>query len=133
MAGISEALAEELAPLGIKVLVIDPGYFRTSLLSSNGLSTPANRIEDYNSVTNGMIEKLVAVNGKQPGDPKKGVKVIVDVVTGSGPAEGKKWPVRLPLGSDAVGFIRAKCQATLQLLDEWQDITTSTDHDDVQH
>ena len=59
----------------------------------------------------------------------KGSKVIVDILTHSGLAEGKDIPVRVALGSDSPPYIRAKMQRTEALLQEWDAITTNTDHE----
>ena len=69
------------------------------------------------------------VNNNQPGDVVKGAKVIVDVLTKSGAAEGKEVPMRVALGADSSACIREKIQATLSLLEEWDPITTNTNHE----
>lgn len=66
-------------------------------------------------------------DGNQPGDPKKAVERIVDVVRSEGMAAGRPIPDRLPLGSDCLDTIRAKCHETLKLCDDWEDIIKSTD------
>lgn len=68
-----------------------------------------------------------AYNGKQPGDPKKGVQVMIDVVHGEGGAAGKSWPAFLALGSDCYGAVKAHCEDSLKTLQEWKDVTLSTD------
>jgi hypothetical protein len=73
-----------------------------------------------------MLEKT---DDNQPGDVKKGTKVIVDILTGTGVGEGREVPVRIVLGSDADVYIRSKCEETLELLNEWKDVTVSTDHE----
>jgi hypothetical protein len=90
------------------------------------------RIADYDQTAGAMSAFLKAVDGKQPGDAKKGAKRIVDVLTLSGAAAGhKEIPVRLALGKDAYAGVRAKCEATLGLLEEWKEVSCGTDHDDV--
>jgi hypothetical protein len=66
-------------------------------------------------------------DNNQPGDIRKGVKVIVDVLTGD---SGREIPMRLVLGKDAYGMIKAKCEDTVKGMDEWKDLTCSTDIDD---
>ena len=68
-----------------------------------------------------------AYDNKQPGDIKKGVRVMLDVLTG---ASGKEIPMRLVLGSDAYSMIREKCESTIKGLDEWKDLSVSTDLDE---
>lgn len=127
VSGLSEALSAEVAEFNIKVCCIEPGYFRSSFLNpGNKLSrNTENAITDYEgSAVRQGEEFLVNMDNKQPGDPKKGVKVVIDVLTG---ATGRDIPVRLALGSDAYVVIKGKCEETVKLLDEWKDITTPTD------
>lgn len=126
--GVSEALNAEIAPLGLRSVCIDPGYFRTAFLN------PANRTErragiaDYKEKGEETDAMLQAYNGKQPGDPEKAAQVIVDLVRGEGVANGKGvLPSVVTLGSDADAFIRAACVEKIKVLDEWKDVTTSTD------
>ncbi|KAJ3284265.1 hypothetical protein HK104_010024 [Borealophlyctis nickersoniae] len=129
--GLTEALRAEVAHLGIDVCLIEPGYFRTDLLRpGNRLFTQA-RIQDYDPAVESVRAALNEYNGKQPGDPVKGAKVIVDVLTKSGAAAGREIPVRLPLGSDALVHIKKKCDDTVALLEEWRDVIASTDHEDT--
>lgn len=130
LAGITEALAEELAPLGIQALIIEPGYFRTNFLGRGAKVVAQKSIEDYKATTGPVGDMLEAYDHKQPGDPAKGAAVIIEVLTGTGRAAGKKLPLRLALGSDAVttiGDIQARHTRELQ---EWADIIKTTDHDD---
>jgi NAD(P)-dependent dehydrogenase (short-subunit alcohol dehydrogenase family) len=131
--GITEALRGELEPLGIAVSIIEPGYFRTSLLNQGSNTIVAQRhIADYDQSAGVVLEKLKAVDGKQPGDPVKAAQRIVDVLTLSGSAAGRKEvPLRLALGKDAYEGIKAKCESSLAHLEEWKDLTLGTEHDDV--
>jgi hypothetical protein len=131
-AGITEALCQELAPLGISTTIIEPGYFRTALLNQGSTLIAQRHIADYDQSAGATLELLKAVDGKQPGDPKKGVQRIVDVLTLSGSAAGRKEvPVRLALGKDAYESIKAKCESSLALLEEWKDLSLGTEHDDA--
>lgn len=131
--GITEALHQELAPLGISATIIEPGYFRTSLLNPGSNSFVAQRhIPDYDQSAGVVLAKLKEVDGKQPGDPVKAVERIVDVLTLSGSAAGRKEiPLRLALGMDAYTAIKAKCVSMLAHLEEWKDLSLGTEHDDV--
>jgi NAD(P)-dependent dehydrogenase (short-subunit alcohol dehydrogenase family) len=132
VSNISESLYQELKPFGISVCCIEPGYFRSNLLNPGNRNRAANPIKEYEGTTaRTVMEMLDGADNNQPGDIKKGVKVIVDVLTSSGVAEGREVPMRLALGSDAYPIITDKCKETITLLDEWKDITTTTDHDDV--
>ena len=69
----------------------------------------------------------LAVNGKQPGDPKKGVEVMLDVIRGEGIAAGRPTPLVLGLGSDISNTIKEVCDEKLKQLDKWKDVIYSTD------
>jgi NAD(P)-dependent dehydrogenase (short-subunit alcohol dehydrogenase family) len=126
--GLIESLRPELEPFGISATVIEPGYFRSGFLNVGAkISTAV--IQDYEDTAVGAMRKLFAtVDNKQPGDVSKGAEVIVDVLTKSGSAEGKQIPLRLVLGSDCQKAIREKIASTTELLDEWKDISYSTDY-----
>ncbi|KAF9691823.1 hypothetical protein EKO04_010322 [Ascochyta lentis] len=128
--GISESMRAELAPLGIAVTVVEPGYFRTGFLNAGAQVQSEKRIKAYDETAVGEVRaRLDKVNNNQPGDVVKGTKVIVDILTKSGAAEGKEIPMRVVLGSDCSTGIRKKIADTVELLDEWDSITTKTDHD----
>jgi NAD(P)-dependent dehydrogenase (short-subunit alcohol dehydrogenase family) len=128
--GISEALRAELEPFDIKVTVVEPGYFRTGFLNDNAQISSAARLDVYDNTKVGQIRAGMSyMNGKQIGDVAKGSKVVVDILTHTGLAEGKDVPMRIAVGSDAPVAIRGKLQATEALLGEWDAITTNTDHE----
>ncbi len=124
--GLSESLSLEVAEFNIKVCVIEPGYFRSNFLNPSNKLIAKNTISDYegDSAVRKGTALMEAVNNKQPGDIKKGAKVIVDVLT---EATGKPVPLRLYLGQDAYEHIGDKCRETLAFLEEWKDICTTTD------
>ncbi|KAF2107052.1 hypothetical protein BDV96DRAFT_506887 [Lophiotrema nucula] len=127
--GAVEALRNETANLGIKTLIMEPGRFRTLLLSSNNLKasrSTESRPAEYEE----KLEGLGKEDQRQPGDPKKFVEITIDVVREEGFAKGREVPFRLPLGIDCYDDVKSKCEETLRLLEEWKDVTTSTDFDD---
>lgn len=87
------------------------------------------QIEDYKPMFDGLMASMSLMDGYQPGDVKKGVQRIVDVLKGEGYAKGRKLPGRIPLGPDALAIVREKCKAELATCDEWEDLVASTDRD----
>ncbi|MFT3666559.1 oxidoreductase [Piscinibacter sp.] len=92
--GFTEALHHEVKPLGVRVTLIEPGAFRTGFAGSAAMKA-AGSIADYAALDAGMDAYYASQNGRQMGDPVKGVQVIVDMV------DGDSAPVRLMLGEDA--------------------------------
>lgn len=131
IAGITESLRLELAPFGIDAIVIEPGYFRTNFLSPGHRAPTAGRIPDYDPIMEPVRSTFDAYDCKQPGDPEKGAQLIVEILTKSGRVAGKAIPARIPLGSDALTIIGGRCQEALKVLDDWKEISISTDHDDI--
>jgi NAD(P)-dependent dehydrogenase (short-subunit alcohol dehydrogenase family) len=100
--GFSEALAQEMAPFGIKVTIVEPGPFRTEFLAGS-MKAAQQKIEAYQSTpVGGMYQYVVSNNGKQEGDPVKAAQAIVEYVYGDHKA------LRLPLGKAPVQAIRMK-------------------------
>ena len=127
ISGLVESLRLEVAPFGIDVCCVEPGYFRTGFLNPGARVLTERRIKDYDKTTVGEIRALFNErNNKQLGDIEKGGAVIFDVMTRKA---GKDVPVRLVLGSDAHDAIEGKCNETKDLLEEWKSVTVSTDHE----
>lgn len=74
-----------------------------------------------------MIAGYKALEGKPPGDPVKGVRLMVDILREEGVAKGKKPGNRIPIGSDAVILIRKRCEDVLNVVREWEDVSSETD------
>lgn len=108
--GFSEALAQEVAPLGIKVSIIEPGPFRTNFASST-LGEAEKVIDDYNETAGNFRAKLKSVNGKQEGDPNKAALAIIDLVEQDQPS------LRLPLGKIPLTTIQMKLDSVQKDLD----------------
>jgi hypothetical protein len=122
-----ESLSKEIAPIGIKTLLVEPGTFRTDLLTQQNSKSAATKFEDYKALTESLTSLFNSLNGNQAGDPQKGVECVIDVVKGEKGTAGKEWPCQLPLGSDAVAAIRKKCEDTLLQLKAWEEISSKTD------
>jgi NAD(P)-dependent dehydrogenase (short-subunit alcohol dehydrogenase family) len=119
--GISEALAGEVAPLGIHVTVVEPGFFRTDFLDDTSLVRTAQQIDDYSESVGKTRAHATDFNHGQRGDPRKLASAFIALVN------AKNAPLRLPLGSDTVERIEAKNAHVAQELSEWRTVSTSTD------
>ena len=125
-----ESLHRETAPLGIRTLLIEPGRFRTKLLSSGKRKTVTSVIPEYAELSQCKIRGLAEEDQRQPGDPVKLVAIIIDLVKGEGVATGKEIPFRLPLGTDAYDGMKAKCEESLRQLEGWRSVIMSTAFDE---
>jgi NAD(P)-dependent dehydrogenase (short-subunit alcohol dehydrogenase family) len=115
--GISEALADEVRPLGIKVLIIEPGAFRTGLFGNHSASTP---IPDY-AGTAGRTRRMIETSaGTQPGDPAKAAAAILTALDAS------NTPLRLPLGDDAIDAILSHLDHTRADIHTWEKLARDT-------
>jgi NAD(P)-dependent dehydrogenase (short-subunit alcohol dehydrogenase family) len=119
--GITEALHQELAPLGIHATVVEPGFFRTDFLDEQSLIKTALVLPDYEETVGKMRVFAEAANHAQPGDPLKFAEAILALVNAPNP------PLRLALGSDTVARIEAKNRLVAQELEQWQVLALSTD------
>jgi NAD(P)-dependent dehydrogenase (short-subunit alcohol dehydrogenase family) len=118
--GLSEALASEIKPFGIRVTIVEPGYFRTDFLSGNSLLRAGRIIDAYASTSGKTRATADAKDGRQPGDPALAAKAIVSVTRAAEP------PLRLVLGADAFEGVRAKLAQVAGDLEAWKSTTIST-------
>ncbi|HSX69889.1 MAG TPA: oxidoreductase [Pseudomonas sp.] len=119
--GISEALQQEVAPLGIHVTVVEPGFFRTDFLDEQSLVKTALELVDYDETVGAMRTFAAAANHAQPGDPAKFAEAMLAL------ANAEQPPLRLPLGSDALARIEQKHAQVEAELRAWRTLTLSTD------
>ncbi|QHC95320.1 MULTISPECIES: oxidoreductase [unclassified Pseudomonas] len=119
--GITEALHQELAPLGIQATVVEPGFFRTDFLDEQSLIKTQLELPDYDETVGKMRVFAEAANHAQPGDPQKFAEAMLALVNAPNP------PLRLALGSDTVARIEAKNRLVAQELAEWNELALSTD------
>ena len=119
--GMSEALAQEVAPFGIKVLIVEPGNFRTNLLGSGTRAMPA--MEAYRATVGGTREFVTSTHGTQAGDPLKAAAAIDRALN------AERTPLRLQLGQDAVAAVRAHAQTLLADLETWHAVAEDTKFD----
>ncbi|KAF7369241.1 putative oxidoreductase YusZ [Mycena venus] len=120
---LAESLTAEVAPLGVRVLLVQPGAFRTSIASqSSSVYHTSNPIPDYDAMRGVSEGRFKGLSGTEKGDPSKAMDAVVDVVRGEGHAQGRPWPGLLVLGQDAENDVRGKCKRVLDHLDEWKDV-----------
>ncbi|HEY0933397.1 MAG TPA: oxidoreductase [Trebonia sp.] len=118
--GMSEALADEVRPLGIKVLIVEPGAFRTGLFAATSASGP---IADY-APTVGLTRQMISgSDGQQPGDPAKAAAAIITAI------DAPETPLRLPLGDDAVDAISGHLDSVRAELSAWEKTARATGFD----
>ncbi|CAK5274190.1 unnamed protein product [Mycena citricolor] len=127
---IAETLAAEIAPLGIRVLLVEPGAFNNGMYRNPYFTE--NPISDYDTMRQTSIARFAAVPGTEKGDRVKAMELLADVVRGEGKAAGRPWPGRLPLGEDAERDMRIKCKRVVDGLDQWTDLISNVNLDSVQ-
>ncbi|MCP3802842.1 oxidoreductase [Allokutzneria sp. A3M-2-11 16] len=116
--GFSVALAAEVAPLGVKVLIVEPGAFRTSF-SGSGLVESA-ELPDYRDTVGPTRTMIKSIDGTQPGDPARAAAAIRTAL------DAETTPLRLPLGEDAVDAVLEHLRSTGEELREWEKVARST-------
>lgn len=118
--GVSEALRGEVAPLGIKVTIVEPGPFRTDFIGRS-LERVEQSIDAYNATVGQFWEFLNKISGSQPGNPDKAANALIKVVESPNP------PLRLVLGKYAYSKFREKIKSLTAELDTWEEIAVNTD------
>jgi NAD(P)-dependent dehydrogenase (short-subunit alcohol dehydrogenase family) len=121
--GFSEVLNNEVAPLGIKVTIIEPGAFRTDWGGSSMRIPPVGH--DYEDTVGRINTYRREVDGRQQGDPTRAAKVVTELVDLTDP------PLRLLLGSDALRSTRKSSDSRAAEAKAWAEVTNSTDFDDT--
>ncbi|ASK32538.1 short-chain dehydrogenase/reductase [Chryseobacterium sp. T16E-39] len=120
VAGLTEALAEEIKDFGVKATVVYPGYFRTDFLSKDSIKTPENVIQEYETARNSEQSHLDEINGNQPNDPGKGAEALIAI------SEEQNPPVHFLLGSGTSDFLDNKIKIITDDAEKWENLTLST-------
>jgi NAD(P)-dependent dehydrogenase (short-subunit alcohol dehydrogenase family) len=122
--GLTEALAKEVEPLGIRVTAIEPGPFRTDW-AGRSLKQAEYPIAAYADTAAARRAQITGYSGKQAGDPVRAADAIIKVVESDDP------PHNLILGKNGLDRVRAKLAALMQSIDDWEDVTLSADYPDA--
>jgi NAD(P)-dependent dehydrogenase (short-subunit alcohol dehydrogenase family) len=117
---LSESLSAEVAPIGIKVLLVEPGPFRTDWAGRSANEAPTT-IADYHETAGVRMAMIRSYSGNQPGDPVRAAKAIVKAVEAPNP------PLRLLLGKPAQGLARGKIESLRKDFEEWAELAASAD------
>jgi NAD(P)-dependent dehydrogenase (short-subunit alcohol dehydrogenase family) len=117
--GFSEALAQEVAPFGIRVTIVEPGPFRTDWAGPSMIRARQS-IAAYAETAHRVIATINGYSGRQPGDPVRAAAAMIRLV------EAEHPPLRLPLGEGALGRIRGKLQAMSEELAAWEAVSLGT-------
>jgi NAD(P)-dependent dehydrogenase (short-subunit alcohol dehydrogenase family) len=118
-------LGAEVAPLGIGVVIIEPGSFRTDFLDGSSLHAASQVIMDYAATAGQVRNQAAARNHAQVNDPVRGAAAIMTIATVADP------PARLQLGADSVAAVEAKLQQVTDELNKWRELAVSTTHHDA--
>jgi NAD(P)-dependent dehydrogenase (short-subunit alcohol dehydrogenase family) len=123
--GWMESLAPEIAPFGIHTTTVNPGFFRTELLTNDSTSYAEPSIQEYAERNAAQREFFAGMNGNQVGDPAKLAQALLRLT------ELEQPPLRFIAGADAIEAAEQKLAERQQQIDAFRELSTSLDHDDV--
>jgi NAD(P)-dependent dehydrogenase (short-subunit alcohol dehydrogenase family) len=123
--GFMESLTPEVAPYGIHTMVVEPGFFRTDLLTPESTSYAQPSIADYAERTEQTVTAWNGMNGQQGGDPAKLAQALIGLATSDQP------PVRWVAGADAVAGVEQKAKDLLAQVDAHRGLSSNLAHDDA--
>lgn len=119
--GLSEALAREVEPLGLRVMIVEPGPFRTDWAGRSLHQSPV-YLPAYEATAGQRRRQVSASSGHQPGDPERGARAIIHAAVSADP------PLRLALGRLALETARVKLRSVREDLDAWESLSAATDY-----
>jgi NAD(P)-dependent dehydrogenase (short-subunit alcohol dehydrogenase family) len=123
--GWMESLAPEVAPFGIRTMLVEPGFFRTELLTDDSTKWPTPSIDDYAAKTRQTVDAWKKMNGLQGGDPAKLAAALLQLASQTEP------PLRWPAGADAVETFEKKARELLYQANAYRGLSSSLAHDDA--
>jgi len=121
--GWMESLAPEVAPFGIRTMLVEPGFFRTELLTPESTKYAESSIADYAERTEQTVTAWKSMNGQQGGDPAKLADALVQLAAQDQP------PLRFPAGADAVTTFENRARLLLEQADAHRELSSHLDHD----
>jgi NAD(P)-dependent dehydrogenase (short-subunit alcohol dehydrogenase family) len=119
--GLSDSLRQEVAPLGIQVLVVEPGAFRTQAYAGFVDEPVGSVSSDYEPMLSAVHAAMVSQDGKQPGDPVRGAQAVVAAI------DSEKPPQQLVLGGAGYDRVVAKIEGMLSEIRSWEDVSRGAD------
>jgi NAD(P)-dependent dehydrogenase (short-subunit alcohol dehydrogenase family) len=123
--GWNESLTPEVAPFGIRTMLVEPGFFRTELLTEDSTRYPEPTIEDYAERTRQTVTAWKGMNGQQGGDPVKLARALIQLTDSAEP------PLRWAAGADAVAAFEQKANLLLAQADAHRELSSSLAHDNA--
>jgi NAD(P)-dependent dehydrogenase (short-subunit alcohol dehydrogenase family) len=123
--GWMESLTPELAPFGIRTMLVEPGFFRTELLTPESTKYAESSIEDYAERTKQTVTAWKSMNGQQGGDPAKLANALVQLASQEEP------PLRFAAGADAIATVEQKARDLLAQADAYRELSGNLDYDDA--
>src|SRR4051794_28742338 len=123
--GWMESLAGEVEPFGVQTMIVEPGFFRTELLTPESTSFAELSIDDYDEARAGIDAFWASMNGTQAGDPAKLARALVQL------ADSDEPPLRWVAGEDVVGGVEDKARLLLAQVDAHRELSTSLAHEDA--
>lgn len=123
--GWAESLAPEVAPFGIRSMIVEPGFFRTELLTPESTSYAESTIEDYAERTGQTVKAWQSMDGQQGGDPAKLADALIQLT------ELDKPPLRFAAGADAVGTFETRARALLDQANAHRELSSNLAHGDA--
>jgi NAD(P)-dependent dehydrogenase (short-subunit alcohol dehydrogenase family) len=124
--GWIESLTPEVAPFGIRTMLVEPGFFRTELLTEESTNYPEPSIDDYAEKTKQTVTAWKGMNGLQGGDPAKLAKALIQLASQDEP------PLRWAAGADAIGTFEQKAKDLLAQAEAHRELSSSLDYDEAE-
>jgi NAD(P)-dependent dehydrogenase (short-subunit alcohol dehydrogenase family) len=123
--GWMESLTPEVAPYGIRTMLVEPGFFRTNALSPESVSFAEPSIDDYRERSRQIVTAFSGMSGRQGGDPAKLAAALIQLMSSGRP------PLRWPAGADAVDALEQKAKSLLEQAEAHRELSSSLAHDDI--